>query len=183
MKWLKIIGILAAAAVVLVVVFLGYMGMFSAPGVDERGMGPYTIVYESFTGPYKDTGKVFEKVYVALKADGIETTRGLGIYYDNPADVPADKLRSDCGSVVEEADLAKLKKLGSKYNVKVIPRSESAVVEFPIKNMLSYFIGPMKCYPVLSKHAEAKGYAYGMCYELYDMPAKKIYFVMEIEKK
>jgi len=40
---------------------------------------------------------VFDKIYKALEDEGIETTRAIGIYFDDPAAMPADELRSQCG--------------------------------------------------------------------------------------
>lgn len=184
-KWLLTIVILIA---VLVLAFLAYMGVFFSPKVAEKEMGPYTLVYEPFIGPYSQTGKVFDKVYKELKADGIETVSGIGIYYDNPAIVKPEKLRSNCGSVVEAKDLGKLASLKNKYRVWNIPKKKCLVAEFPLRNMLSYMIGPMKAYPALMKYAGEKSYILqkgkqmAMTFELYDMKAGKIYFVMEILK-
>ncbi|MFH1386231.1 MAG: GyrI-like domain-containing protein [bacterium] len=181
-KILKLILIAIAITAVLVFAFLAYMGMIFPLKSYETQMGPYTLVYESFVGPYAQTGPVFDKVYKALKAEGIETTLGLGIYYDEPGKVPADKLRSDCGVVVEKKDLAKLYRVQRKFNVKRLRQRKSIVVEFPLRNMLSYMLGPMRGYPALIKHAEQNGYRPRLAYELYDEKQKKIFFVMRIVK-
>ncbi len=178
-KWLLVVLVVLAAAVA---GFLGYMGMLTPLAVSESKMGPYLFVYEDHTGPYMGTGKVFDKVYEAVKADGVDTTRGLGIYFDNPSEVPSDKLRSQCGLVVEEKDYQKFSAVGKKYKSKVLNSSDSVVVEFPIRNSLSYAFGPMKAYPALDKYAREKGYKISEPYELYDMPAGKIYFVAPIAK-
>ncbi|MBU0686501.1 MAG: GyrI-like domain-containing protein [Candidatus Margulisbacteria bacterium] len=182
MKVLKWILIIVLVLVLLLIAFLAYMGMILPLKINETKMGPYTIAYESFTGPYAETGPVFDKVYKALKAEGIGSTRGLGIYYDNPSNVPADKLRSDCGVIIEAADLAKFNKVRRKFKIKQIPQGDCVVVEFPLRNMLSYMMGPMKVYPTLMKYIQAKGYKVSMSYELYDELQKKIYFVMGITK-
>ncbi|MFC1501142.1 hypothetical protein ACFL58_01675 [Elusimicrobiota bacterium] len=184
MKILKWILTALAVAATGLMVFLWYMDMFSKPVISERVIGPYTIAYEDYMGPYKNTGKVFETVYNNLMADGIETTKGLGIYYDDPQKVPAEKLRSRCGSVVEENDIPKLMLMEKKYNIATINQAQSVVIEFPIKNNLSYMMGPMKNYPVLTKYAKAREYQLNsLAYELYDIPNKKIYFIMEIKKE
>ena len=178
MRVLKWVMIIVAVIVLIIVGFLAYMGMFSPVKVHEAQMGPFTIAYESFTGPYAQTGPVFTKVYKALKDKGINASLGLGIYYDNPAEVPADKLRSDCGAVIDKKDLAKLKK----FKVKNLAQKDSLIVEFPIRNIFSYMIGPMKAYPVLMKHAAEKGYKILMTYELYDEANGKMFFVMVVGK-
>ncbi len=156
-KFFKWVLIVIAVLVLAGLAFMAYMGLLTAPKVSEMKMGPYLFVYEEFTGPYMDTGKVFEKVYAAVKADGIETKRGLGVYFDDPSKVAADKLRSQCGLVIEEENFAKFALIAGKYRSKVIRASDSIVAEFPIRNALSYAFGPMKAYPALEKYAQAKG--------------------------
>jgi hypothetical protein len=179
LKWILIVVVLVA---LLVIGFMNYMGLFCPVNPYEVKMGPYMIAYESFVGPYAKTGPVFARVNDALKAEGIVATRGLGIYYDNPSQVPAEKLRSDCGVVIEQKDLVQFNKLKAKFKVKEIAKSDSVVVEFPIRNALSYMFGPMKAYPVLTKYAGEKNYKVTMSYELYDEAHGKAFFVMVIEK-
>ncbi|MBU0574485.1 MAG: GyrI-like domain-containing protein, partial [Candidatus Margulisbacteria bacterium] len=150
MRLLKRLLILLIVLAVLFAGFLAYMGYFGTPQVTEQEMGPYTIAYESFVGPYAESGKVFDRLFKSLKTDGVEATRGFGIYYDDPAITPKDQLRSDCGIIIEEQNLKKLAQLKKKYLFMTIPRQKYLVVEFPIKNMLSYMIGPMKAYPAMS---------------------------------
>jgi hypothetical protein len=156
------------------------MGMFDAPTVTEQELGPYTYVYEKFVGPYWESGKAFEKVGAALKADGITHEKGIGIYYDDPSKVAKEKLRSDCGFVLKDSDLAKLPELKKKYAVAVMPKKMYMVVEFPKKNTLSYMLGPIRCYPALMRYAQDKGYKLAAPYELY--LKDKTLFVMEIVK-
>ncbi|MBN1621779.1 MAG: hypothetical protein JW871_04230 [Endomicrobiales bacterium] len=176
------LGVIAAGIIGLIS-FLFYMGVFSTPEVTEMETGPYTIVYEEFIGDYKKSGQVFERVGKAMEKEGIKTTRGFGIYFDDPKMVPADKLRSHCGLVIEGDNLKMVPELKKKYNIQVIDKSNRIVIEFPIKNMLSYVIGPMKCYPAFSEYSKEKGYKVDSPgYELYDMQSKKILFMMDIEK-
>ncbi|MCK5243546.1 GyrI-like domain-containing protein [bacterium] len=164
------------------IIFMGYMGMLGSLQVVEKEMGPYSLVYDSHLGPYKETGPLFDKVYKQLQAEGIQTRLGLGIYYDDPRTVPADKLRSECGVVLEDKDLDRIEELKEKYQVKTLEKRPSMVVVFPVRNSLSYMLGPMKGYPALMKYARQKGYQISMTYELYDEAAKKVYFVATFEK-
>jgi hypothetical protein len=145
-------------------------------------MGPYTIAYERFTGPYMQTGPVFARVYETLKKNGINTTLGLGIYHDDPGQVAADKLRSDCGVVIEPKDSARVLRIGAQLLVLTLGKRPCVVVEFPIRNTLSYMFGPMKAYPALMKSAQAKNYKIARTYELYDEGKGKIFFVLEIAR-
>lgn len=179
LKWLLIIVLVLAG---LAFIFLAYMGVLTKPSVFEAKTGPYLFAYEEYVGPYMNAGKICDKVYNSVKKDGIETTRGLGIYFDNPSLVPADKLRSQCGVVIEDKDAAKFSKISGKYRSKRIKAAENLVVEFPIRNSLSYAVGPMKAYPALAEYAQSKNYKVTGTYELYDMPAGKIFFVMEVKR-
>lgn len=179
-KILLVIGIVVAVSLAGLLGFLAYLGMFSDVAVVEKEMGPYTMAYESFVGPYSKSGQVFDQLYKNLKADGIEAEDGIGIYYDNPAKVPADQLRSDCACVLTPDQIVKAQALGAKYRFKTIDRSPSLVAEFPIRNALSYMIGPMKTYPALARAAKDKGYTTGAPYEYYAMKTKMIYVVAPI---
>jgi len=185
LKWSVILLLVLAAAIA---AFLGYMGVFSSVKVEEKEMGPYTLVYESFVGPYSQTGAVFTRVYESLKADKIATRNGIGIYYDDPSKVSQDRLRSDCGCLIDSKDIEKVKRLGNKYKLKTIKKNLSMVAEFPIRNSLSYMIGPMKAYPALEAHMKKNGYFFqkngrsAVPFELYQMGSNRILFVTEILK-
>jgi hypothetical protein len=172
--------------VVLFVVILGlafYMGMFSQVSVTAKKTGPYTLVYEEFTGNYKNTGPVFEKIFKEAESQGIDSPKMFGVYFDDPAQVQAADLRSFCGVLIEQKDADKLPELEKKYKVMKIPEAERMTVEFPVKNMLSYMIGPMKAYPAIAKYAKEKGCEEASAgYELYDMDGKKIVYMMDTGK-
>ena len=123
-----------------------------------------------------------DDVYQTLSGAGILSATGVGIYYDDPSVVSGENLRSDVGSIVVGADITKIpQKQG--IEIKNIAGKQSMVVEFPIKNAKSYMVGVLKAYPVLQKYMQEKGYSNEVpVMELYDMVAKKIYYVIEITK-
>jgi hypothetical protein len=182
MKIIKWTAVGLGVLVLVCICFWGYMGMFSSVLVIEKEMGPYTLVYDSFVGDYKDTGPVFARIHESLLKDGITTTDGIGIYHDDPAKVPAGQRRSDCGSVLPEKDLSRVPELQQKYRIMVLEKKKSMVAVFPVKNSLSYMLGPMKGYKALMDYAGAKGYRLAEPYEYYDMAGKRVCFVMPIEK-
>ncbi|MFA6431435.1 MAG: GyrI-like domain-containing protein [Candidatus Margulisiibacteriota bacterium] len=186
MKVLKWFLIIFAAIAVALLAYLWYLGAFSPVKVVEREMGPYTIAYKSFVGEYKETGKVFMDVYGILKEAGFAVTEksdSLGIYYDDPAKVAKDKLRSDCGFVISKEDSLKAIALLKKdIKVMTVPQSKCLVIEFPMKNMLSFIVGVMKAYPALNEYAAKNNIKTGLVYEYYDMKNNKILFTMQIGK-
>lgn len=179
LKWLLITVLVLALALV---AFLWYMGVFSTPKVTEMQMGPYTLVYEEYTGPYSSVGPIMDRVYKGVKAEGIETTKGFGIYLNNPNNTDPSKLQSHLGCIIETKDLNQVYKLRKKFKVAIFRKANCLVAEFPIRNNLSYMVGPLKVYPEMNKALAAKNYKMGNCMELYDMPAKKIFFIFEIAK-
>jgi len=182
MKALRGIVIVVVVLAIVAAGLLAYMGVFSKVTVSEEKTGPYTYAYEQFVGPYSKTGPVFAYMCSSLKKDGVKTTKSLGVYYDDPKTVPQDKLKSDCGCVIENADLAKLPKLLEKYTIRTLPAKNRIVATFPLRNMFSYMIGPMKVYPVLNKYAISKGYTITGVYELYDKAAGTITYMIETAK-
>ena len=182
MKWLKWLLGIVIILVILVVGFLAYLGYFSTPQVSEQKIGPLAFVYEPYVGEYKNTYLIFDKLNKALKADGIVAVAGIGIYYDDPKIVAADQLRSDIGLIIAEKDSGKIFALGKKYRFKRMGQRNSMVVEFPIRNIFSYMIGPSKAYPALTSYLQAKNYKMTNPFELYDMKNGKILYVMEIIK-
>lgn len=176
---ISIAVIIAAVGVIGVIVF-GINGLFYKPSAVEKVMGPYHFAYEDFVGPYSKTYPVFNRVYKLLTDNNILNTIGIGIYHDDPSKVASEKLRSSCGSVISESDMDKAASLGLKTGI--LEKKESIVVEFPVKSSLSYMLAPSKCYPVLAKYIEEKGYEMTAPYEIYDIPGKKMYVVMNITK-
>ncbi len=183
LKALKIILIVIGVIVVSLLSFLAYMDFFSTPQVVEMAVGPYTYVYEEYIGPYQNCGPVFMKVDQAIRKEGVTSTKGIGFYFDDPSKVEPEKCRSFCGSIISESDLKKNPQLKKVVKVGRLSNKKRVVVKFPIKNRFSFMLGPIKCYPVLAKYITEKGYKKpdeGI--EIYDIDAKEIMFIMEIEK-
>jgi hypothetical protein len=182
MKLLKITLMIAATLAVIILLSGWYMGYFTQVKVIEKEAGGYKVIGVNVTGPYSNVAADMEKVDKQLKDMGVISSKGFGIYYDDPKVVPAEKCRSFVGSIIEENDfriVSELKPEGLKIDS--IPLARSVVAEFPIKNPLSYMIGPMKVYPALSEYMASKGYRSALSVEIYDMANKKIIFVMQYE--
>lgn len=169
---------------VLIVALIGawYLGVFSTLNIEDKKEGGFTAAGLEFTGPYSEVGKHMKAVDEKLKSAGITSKRGFGIYYDDPKTTPPKKCRSFIGTVLEEKELDKISRLRSEgFKIDYIPLSEAVVTTFPAKSSLSYMIGPMKVYPAMSKYLEDKKYTVTRSLEVYDMPAKKITYIMQYE--
>jgi DNA gyrase inhibitor GyrI len=180
MKTLKTILLVIGIFVVIAAGFLGYMGYFSSPLIQEKEMGPYIVVGIDVTGPYSKSGQHMQEATDKLKAMGITTSRGIGIYYDDPKTTPAEKCRCLVGGIIDQKDMEKLKTVSlNGMRIDSIHSGKTVVVEFPIKNILSYMLGPMKVYPQISKHMSDKNYKPLLSFEIYDNDQKKITYVMQ----
>ncbi len=179
---MKTVFIIIAFLIILIIGFLFYMGMFSQVSINEQVKGPYTFSYMENIGPYHEVGKVMIRLDSKMREFGFNSTDGLGIYYDDPKKTPKEKLRCEVGSIITADDMDKVETNRDKLNFKTIEKKNYLVTEFPIKNILSYMLGPMKVYPAFTKHLEENNIAVpdkGL--ELYDMTNNKIVFMMELE--
>ena len=184
MKIMKIVLIILAVLVVSLIAVYAYYGGFKNISFSVEKQGGEFIVYENLVGDYSQSPKVSDRVYYALLNDEkIETTKGIGIYYDNPKNVAKDKLRSEIGCIVENADSATVARLAEKYLVKTLPQSEFVVAEFPFKGKLSALFGIMTVYPALDKFCKEQGYAESPITEIYDVPNKKIIYRKDARKE
>ncbi len=179
-KILKISGIALASVAVLVFAVLFHAGLFAKARVSEQVIGPYTLVYLEHKGGYEEAPKVQDKIYNTLIAEfNIRTTRGFGIYFDDPAKVKKTDLRSELGCIIDnEADKQKLELVKSKFLVKELAPKKSITCELPFNNPLSVMTGIMKAYPAMSKYAESTAYPVEYSMEIYDVPGKKIIYVL-----
>jgi len=176
--FLSILGL----AIVLIIVILAYYGLFAKVTIAEKEAGDFWIVYEKHIGDYKEVGKVMDKIYSRLLGeDAVETTRGFGLYYDNPKKVQKENLRSIVGCILENKDAGKIEYLRQRYKIKKYPSSKSVVVEFTYRGTLSIFIGIFKVYPKIAEYMEQHNYAMVPVMEIYDSPNQTISYVVSVD--
>lgn len=168
---------------ILIIILLGvawYLGWFSKTTIEEQQKGPYTIAYIEHTGAYSKVGPAMDTIYKTIQGEGIQTTQGIGIYYNDPATVKTEELKSDIGVIIDQQDFQKLNLNADAYNVKNITAKEYIVSTFALKNELSYSVGMMKIYPAITKYMEEKGYSQDVeRIEIYDMSGSIIYYLAE----
>ncbi len=127
------------------------------------------LVCLEHTGSYDRMGEVFARMgeYAAQKA---LTGDVVGIYYDNPAQVPAEQLRSEIGIAVPQGTVP-----DSGYNLLEIPEQKVvyAILRGPYGEIA-------KEYPYMMQWIEEKGYqASGPLMEIYleagpDIPPEEL---------
>ena len=176
---LKVVAAVLFVVIVGVLGILAYSGLFNKVEISKQEVGPYVFAYLEHKGSYYDVNSEMTQVYEGLKAMGVETQLGIGIYYDNPQQVAQEDLRSEVGSIINEADWDKLDQIKQQFKVKKIEKQSSDVAHFEAKTPLSYMIAPLKVYPAFGKYLEAQGMALpDLGVEIYDVPNKKILYVM-----
>lgn len=176
----KIFLLIVGVLVIGVLVYLYYVGFFTKVTIEEKEMGPFVLVYEEHKGAYKNIGPVMDKVYNDLLADGVETTRGMGIYYSDPKTTPEAELRSVGGSIIEDKDADKLPLLEKKYKMMRLEGKKYLVAEFPYKNSMSILAGVLRVYPQITKYVADHKYQTKEMIEIYDMPNGKIFYLMAL---
>ena len=169
---------------ILILALVWYLGVFSKYEVQTKETGPYTVAYKSHVGPYTKVGPIMDQVYKDLVAGDVNPALGYGQYFSNPKVTPKEELRSEVGSIIPESEVSKLDQTGEKYKVKTITKANRLVIEFPIKNMLSYIVGPMKVYPLMMKYMEANNLEWTEdmpSIEIYDIENKMITYGVELK--
>ena len=73
-------------------------------------MEPMTALTCEHSGPYDQIREAFERLFRTLATAGVvgRVVKTIGLYYDNPAFVSADQLRSRAGAVLRGGELPDL---------------------------------------------------------------------------
>lgn len=177
MKWARGIALLMIAAVF---AYVAWCGLFTPIQIREEQWNPVTCVYKTHTGPYRETAGIMDAVYEHLLSQGVKSSMGIGIYFDNPENVDKSKLRSAAGCVVPAGISDDVLK-GSQYKKTTIPGGGYVVVDFPNRGTASVFIGIMRVYPKLNAYLSAKGIKNTAVIEIYDGSVELIHYLVPVE--
>lgn len=179
---MKKILIVLAIIIVSLLTFYWYIGGFESLEVKKGAAGGYLVAGLNHTGAYHTVGTTMEKADSMLRSIGIECTKGFGIYYDNPEATPEEELRSYVGNIIENADQAQIENMkAAGLRVDSIANKNALIVEMKTRSNLSYMIGPMKAYPLLNEKVKSEGCTPSLAFEIYDVPAKKAFYIMHCE--
>ncbi len=177
MKALKIILLVIGIAALAIFGLLVYSGLFAPVEFELKETGPYKLVYVEHRGDYAKVKAPMDELYYTLKDElGIETTRGFGLYYDDPAKTATEALRSEVGSILDEKDYDRIPEIEEFYKVKDYPRKERVVTEHPFTTPLSIMLGIFKVYPAGEQYGIDNNLEGLHIMEIYDMPNKKIIY-------
>lgn len=180
MSALKIIFSIALLLIIGSAFFLSYMKFFTKVVISEEMKEAFVLVYNDHIGDYKGTAKIQNDIYYSLlNNQQIETFKGFGIYYDNPQKVPKTELRSIAGCILEKSDYKQISKLKDNgFLIKEIPKQNYIATEFPFKSNVSIILGIFKIYPQFKKYIETNKLSQKEMMEIYDIPNKKIVYLM-----
>lgn len=170
--------IIIISAISIIILILAYYGAFAKIKVKVEPHDSNYIVYKPVTGSYKQSGIVSDEVYYDLLNNyGVETYKGIGLYFDDPKDTATEDLRSEIGCVLESTQISDLEEIKDKYNTKKLSEGNYPTVQFPYKGKLSVIFGLLKVYPALNKFKEDnKEYQNSYIIETWDIPNKKIIY-------
>lgn len=183
MKIGKIILGILGLLVISIISLYAYYGGFEKVIPKIEKCGGETLVFEKIKGDYKQSAEVSDRVYQKLLNDhNIETTKGFGLYYDNPGTTEKEKLRSEVGCILESS-FDKVDEIKEVFEVTKFPTQQYLRAEFPYKGKPSVILGIMKVYPALKEHVVATGYDMDSpVMEIWDVPNKKIIYRKELVK-
>lgn len=174
---LSLVTIFAALAI-----YLGQYGLFATVTAAEVAKPAYWLAYKVHKGDYRLSGKVMDEVYNSLLNEHqIETTKGFGLYFDNPQEVATDQLRSVVGCIIENEQQALQLSLNSDLTVAQLPASKAIQATFPYRGEPSVALGIFKVYPVLMTEIYQQKYDMKPIMEIYDHPNKVIEYLMPLE--
>ncbi len=182
----KIILFILGGLVLLILLAAFYFSLFSSVNISEKNTGGEILVYQERVGSYQQSGPALAKIFSDLKNNfGINCQIGLGIFYDNPQRVAAEKLRSDLACVLPGGDAGKLEKLQSSpsFKVKRNPVIKNVVARFPYRNPLSYVLGVIKVYPKISNYLVKHNYQPAPAVEVYNPQGGYIEYRMAVVEK
>ena len=144
-KIILAVGIIALILFMGLIGFAWYMGAFSSVDITTAEKGPYHFIYMEHLGPYYEVVNKINEVENYLKKHNIEYKNAAGIYFDDPAKVKEEDLKSYAGFIVNDS-LA----VEKPFHYTKINRRQVVVAKIEAFPM----IAPFKVYPAFHEWLE-----------------------------
>ena len=173
MKPIFFVTLITLAAVIAI---LAWYGLFTPVHMEPRSVDAMDILFRKHQGDYRKTGPIMDAVYTQLKEQGVVTTKGIGIFYDNPKEVQMESLRSLAGCVLPKGAQVMGAPQDGLFKAS-FPQTETLVFSFPYKGKLSVIIGLLKAHPKIDTWFESHPEMIGPVMEIYDVPNKEIFYI------
>ena len=182
MSWIWIIA--AIIAIVVFSSFLYYMGYFYTPIPSVKELDELYILNVNFKGHYKHYSKAVYHFIDMIKKYNIDDVADAvcgSIYYDvcTPG-CDMNALRWSIFVIISPSQYERYKEIDMPdMRLYTIPKSRIAITTFPMRNMLSYSLGPARAYPVLNQFIAENNFTEHACIELYHNkePIKYIFYL------
>ena len=134
--------------------------------VREARLPEMRVAYKPLVGPYKNSGADFEALIKLVESYGVKPEWTLGVYYDNPREVPDAECRYAVAYVLQQdrkemvpRHIQKEVSEGLKmagYTERQLPSAPALTARFPFKGVVSIILAIMRVYPALDKYAQRK---------------------------
>lgn len=135
--------------------FLGFIvslfirsGAWKSVTVTDSNLGPYSMIYKEYSGPYHKILSTIQEVETWAKAQGLDCKQSFGEYLDDPNVVEHERLRSRGGCLVTQIPA----NLPTGFFSQTIPLRHYVVGEFSGSPAL----GPLKAYGKMTEYLESK---------------------------
>ncbi len=152
------IALIVGLAVLALIAFGGYLGLFTTVAVTEAAPGPFVFVYREMQGTsMSGVGAITSEINALLEARGIRR---------QPLDVFFPDGRAEIGFSVSEVDEPTLAALVPSMKRRDVAAEPSMVARFPWRTRLSFFVGAAKIDPAFAAHRAAHGYVKAEAYML-----------------
>ncbi|WP_300670755.1 GyrI-like domain-containing protein [Desulfoluna sp.] len=175
MKPILSVTLITLAAIVSI---LTWYGLFAEVTLSEQTIPGFSFVYKKQMGNYRQSGHMIDEIYKNLKNEGLSSTKGVGLYYDNPRKVAVENLRSLAGCILAGEEVGTWEPLRKKYLIATLPEIRLPAISFPYKGKLSVVLGTLKVYPRLNAWFEQHPEHQGPVMEIYDLEGKEIQYIV-----
>ncbi|MCD4812285.1 hypothetical protein K8S19_01115 [bacterium] len=160
---------------------LSIAGMFDKPEIQERDIGPYSLVFKKVEGEYQQASLYGSAVRLWLSENGIKGKLEMAMFFDDPRQTDEKLLRYIIGWVIDEPDEETRQAIQEQYLVRTFPRQRCLVAIFPYRSKLTPVFGLAKVYPALDAYRADKGYANHPVIEMLDKKEKQMIYLQPLE--